>query len=298
MNKYVSCFLAALLGAHQAAIALTFNIEPFSDIIGELQSAIIQQDESLGDIGRRFNIGVYEMIEANPLVDPWVPEIGHEVIIPSQFILPPGPRTGIVMNLAEMRLYYYWPDKKQVSTYPIGIGRREWPTPLGLTKITSKIKDPAWHPPQSIRAEHALKGDILPLVIPAGPDNPLGQFAFRMGMASVLLHGTNKPGGVGLRSSHGCIRLLPADIAELFKNVAVGTPVRIIHTPYKLGWHEGHLYLESHKPLREARFKEAASILKLTQAIEAMNKENHTIDWPQAAHIATQSLGFPIKLED
>ncbi|MDB6096690.1 MAG: hypothetical protein JWM09_968 [Francisellaceae bacterium] len=279
--------------------ALTFPLEPNQDLIGQVQTAIVNPDESLGEIGRRFDIGVYEMIEANRHIDPWVPHPGTEIIIPSQFILPPGPREGIVLNLAEMRLYHYHDSGALVSTYPIGIGTRNWTTPLATTAITAKIKHPSWRPPQSIRAEHALKGDILPLIVPAGPDNPLGNYAFRMGLASILIHGTNKPGGVGLRSSHGCVRLLPADIEELYKNVAVGTKVRIIHEPYKAGWYNNNLYLEAHDPLTESRFKGSDDSNHLVKTIEAKlaKNPNYNINWRRAGEIAKQNIGLPARID-
>jgi L,D-transpeptidase ErfK/SrfK len=154
-----------------------------------------------------------------------------------------------------MRLYYFPPPEPgippAVQTYPVSIGRMDWATPLGETKLVRKDRDPAWYPPESIREEHAAQGDPLPRVVPPGPDNPLGKYALRLEIPGYLIHGTNKAFGVGMRVSHGCIRMLPEDIAELFARIPVGTPVRIINQPVKAGWYGGDLYLEVHPPLEE-----------------------------------------------
>ena len=173
--------------------ALTFTIDATSDIVGSVQSANVQYGESLADIGRRFDLGVYEMIEANPTVDPWVPEVGTPIVIPTQFILPAGERVGLIINLAEMRVYYFEPQQRLVSTYPIGIGKKGWETPLGQGKIISKTENPSWRPPQSIRDAHAARGDILPAIVKPGPDNPLGKYALRLSLPGYLIHGTNRP---------------------------------------------------------------------------------------------------------
>ncbi|MFM8453486.1 MAG: L,D-transpeptidase family protein [Gammaproteobacteria bacterium] len=280
----------------QTAWALSFPLEAQQDIVGNIRYVRVHKGQSLGDIGKHYDIGVYEMIEANPNIDPWVPEPGTEVIVPSQFILPPGPRQGMVLNLAEMRLYYYHPNKKMVSTYPVGIGRKSWPTPLGNTTIVYKQKDPTWYPPPSIRAEHAGKGDILPAFIRPGPDNPLGQYALRTGFNSILIHGTNKPGGIGLRGSHGCIRMHGADIKELFYLTSVGTPIRIVHEPLKVGQLNGEWYLESHEPLSETRFNHSVSDATLAKLIHHSLPNASALDWILVTSIFKQTNGYPQKL--
>lgn len=282
--------------------ALTFPLPRTGDVVGQIQTTTVRQGESLGDIGRRYDVGTYEMIEANPALDPWVPPPGAQVIIPTQYILPKGPRSGIVLNLAEMRLYHYHSDKPLVTTYPIGIGKKGWSTPLGQTTITGKKQHPSWTPPASIRKEHLAKGEVLPAMVPAGPENPLGHYAFYLGLKGFLLHGSNRPTGVGVRSSHGCIRMLPEDIELLFHQVPVGTAVRIVHEPFKAGWHNNHLYIEAHQPLTESQYVGSNSLTHLEKEIQravADNgaSENHLVNWSSATHAAKVSSGYPVQID-
>jgi L,D-transpeptidase ErfK/SrfK len=302
--KVVFSLVALLFGfcAMDATCALTFDMPQSGDIVGEIQTTSVKSGESLGDIGRRFDVGVYEMIEANPRLDPWGPTVGAIVVVPTQFILPKGPRVGIVLNLAEMRLYYFHPDKQSVTTHPLGIGKKGWVTPLGNTTIVNKRKDPAWHPPKSIHQEHIANNDPLPPMIPGGtPENPLGLYAFYLGKGlgtgAFLIHGTNRPAGVGVRVTHGCIRLLPEDIESLFYKVAVGTSVRIIHEPFKVGWHEGHLYLEAHEPLTEPRFAGSDSLSRLEKLIQEVIQESHLVNWASAKMGAKTANGYPVRID-
>ncbi len=199
----------------------TFPFDPQTTaVVGTLQVTIATHEDTLPDIARRFNLGYDEVVRANPGVDPWLPGEGTRIVLPTQFVLPDAPREGLVVNLAALRIYYFPKpakgEQRVVVTLPIGIGKVGWATPEGATKIVSKRKDPVWTPPASVRKEHAAEGDILPARVPAGPDNPLGAFAMNLGWPSYLMHGTNKPAGVGMRASHGCIRLYPEDIATLF----------------------------------------------------------------------------------
>ncbi len=278
-------------------LLLTFALPENGDVVGEIQMTTVRRGESLSEIGRRYDVGVYEMIEANPTVDPWVPTAGSVVLIPTQFILPSAPRQGIVLNLAEMRLYYYHPDKPTVTTYPVGIGKKGWSTPLATTKVIDKKKDPAWVPPASIRAEHRAKGDILPAVVPGGPGNPMGRFALYLALGEYRIHGTHKPGGIGVRGSHGCVRLFPEDIESLYYTVPVGTSVRIIHEPYKIGWHKNRLYLESHQPLTEGRYAGSDSIESLKRAIEKAITGTHTVNWTSAQMAAKAQKGYPMRID-
>jgi len=282
-----------------SSFALTYPLPAKGDIIGQVQMTTVRRGESLGDIGRRYDIGVYEMIEANPKLDPWIPTVGAVVVVPTQFILPRGPRTGMVLNLAEMRLYLYHKDKPLVSTYPIGIGKKGCSTPLAETTIINKKKDPSWVPPESIRKEHLAKGDVLPAVVPPGPDNPLGRYALYLGLGGAYrIHGTNRPnGGIGVRGSHGCIRLFPEDIEALYYNVPVGTPVRIVHQPYKVGWHNNHLYLEAHAPLSEGRYAGSDSIEQLKTTIESVIQGSHDINWTSAQMTAKTQNGYPARID-
>jgi L,D-transpeptidase ErfK/SrfK len=231
--------------------------KPPSDLVGSVRAVTVQEEETLLDIARQQGVGQEEILNANPGVDRWLPTPGSEVIIPGRRLLPNAARKGIVINLPEYRLYYFpEPAKKnarrEVVTVPISVGRMDWKTPLGLTKITGKQKNPSWTPPASIRAEHEADGEILPQVVPPGPDNPLGAYALRLGIPGYLIHGTDKEFGVGMRVTHGCMRLLPEHIEALFRLAPVGTPVRLMDQPIKLGWGpDALLYLEVHPPLEE-----------------------------------------------
>lgn len=226
------------------------------DIFGQIQTVTASRSETLLDVARRYDIGQDEMMLANPNVNRWLPEEGEKVILPLRFIIPQAERTGLVINLPEMRLYYFPKlikgQKPEIITHPVSIGRMDWNTPLGKTTIVRKQKDPTWTPPQSLRKE-AIEEGRPPLldVVPAGPDNPLGKYALYLGLPGYLIHGTNKPLGVGMRVTHGCMRLYPEDIEELFNLIPTGTPVQIVNQPIKLGWQGDLLYIELHPPLEE-----------------------------------------------
>ncbi|CAA0104680.1 putative L,D-transpeptidase YnhG [Halioglobus japonicus] len=253
--KIVAPLLTTLL-LSAPVFATTYQLpsEHF-DVIGSVTTVEAKYEDTLLDIARRKGIGQDHMERVNPHVDRWLPGDGAVITVPSQHILPRGPRTGLVLNLPEMRMYYYPPKKPgqpaEVQTYPMSIGRMDWGTPLGMTRIVDKVKNPTWIPPESIRQEHAAKGDPLPRVVPAGPNNPLGAYKMRLGIPGYLIHGTNRPQGVGMRVSHGCIRMLPEDIEKLFPQLPTGTPVSIVNQPVKAGWYGGKLYIEVHPPLEE-----------------------------------------------
>ncbi|MBT4963017.1 MAG: L,D-transpeptidase family protein [Francisellaceae bacterium] len=295
MRPYLLYLL--LLAFPCTTLGLTFLIPDRGNIIGGVQTVESQRGESLGDIGRRFDIGIYEMIEANPKVNPWSIGSGKKITIPTQFILPPGPKSGIVINLAEMRLYFYHPDQKLVTTHPIGIGRKGWRTPIGTAKIIQKKKDPAWYPPDSIRESYERKGKSLPNVVPPGPDNPLGQFAMRISIPGYLIHGTNKPGGIGVRSSSGCIRMYPEDIESLFYKTKLGTQVSIVHIPYKVGKKNGHYFIEAHEPLSEKYYQNVSQQEMFKKAFEDANASSlHVQDWDDAEDMIDQSNGLPMAI--
>ena len=246
--------LVAVYATSAVGIAESFVLPPEDvSLIGGFQYTTAKDEDTLLDIARRHDVGQREIVVANPDVDRWLPRGGTRIFLPKRYILPDAPRKGVVLNVAEMRLYYYpstqgWGVRK-VYTYPISIGRMDWKTPLGATRIVNKVKNPAWRPPASIKKEHAAAGDPLPDIIPAGPDNPLGDFAMRLGIPGYLIHGTNKPLGVGMQVSHGCVRMLPEDIEQLFPEVGVGTPVHIVNQPIKVGWAVDTLYIEVEPPL-------------------------------------------------
>jgi L,D-transpeptidase ErfK/SrfK len=270
-----------------------------SDVIGEVLSVQVAGKETLLDLARRHGLGYEEITNANPGVDAWLPGVGTEVVIPKRRLLPMAPRTGIVINLPEHRLYWFPPaaagKTPVVWSFPISIGKMDWNTPLGVTRIVSKIKDPTWTPPPSVREEHARRGDILPAVVPAGPDNPMGQFAMRLGIpgGAYLIHGTNRPAGVGMQVTHGCMRLYPEDIERLFGMVSVNTSVRIVNQPYKWGWHNGELLIEVHPPLQEDAV-EPPTLTDLTRLlVEATRTQPLPIDWIGAERVWREARGIP-----
>lgn len=226
------------------------------DIFGQIQTAIASREETLLDVARRYGIGQDEMVLANPDINRWLPEDGVKVVLPLRFIIPQAERSGLIINLPEMRLYYFPKPVKgqnpEIITHPVSIGRMDWNTPLGKTTIVRKQKDPTWIPPQSLKTEAIAEGK-LPLsdIVPPGPDNPLGRYALYLGLPGYLIHSTNKPFGVGMRVTHGCMRLYPEDIEELFNLVPIGTLVQIVNQPVKLGWQEDLLFIELHPPLEE-----------------------------------------------
>ena len=221
-----SLSFAALLSAGPVSALELPLPAPGEDIVGQVQVIKAKYEDTFADLGQTYDLGYQEMLAANPGVDAWLPGVGTEVIIPTRFILPPGPREGIVINIAEYRLYYFPKGKNVVYTYPLGIGREGWGSPIAHTSIVAKTKDPAWYPPASIRAEHAADGDPLPTVVPPGPDNPLGPFKMSLGVPGYLIHGSNKKVGIGTRTSHGCFRMYNGDVTELFPMVPVGTSAR------------------------------------------------------------------------
>jgi L,D-transpeptidase ErfK/SrfK len=282
-----------------------FELDPGgSDIVGYVQKTVVGKEDTLPDIARRFDVGYEELLLANPGVDPWLPGVGREVVVPTQFILPAAPHAGVVVNVAAMRIFYYPPHKKGepqiVYTHPIGIGKVGWKTPEGTTKIISRQKDPVWVVPKSVRDEHAENGDTLPAVVPAGPDNPLGAYEFRLGWPSYLIHGTNKPYGVGMRSSHGCMRLYPEDIAVFFDLIPIGTKVTIVNQPYLFGWRDGTLYLQAFAVMEDDSrdwAKDPKRLLarllspKLRQRVAEHESE---IDWQRVADMAHEPRAIPV----
>jgi L,D-transpeptidase ErfK/SrfK len=277
--------------------------KPGSDLVGSIRSATVRDEETLLDIAREQGIGQEEILNANPGVDRWLPPPGTEVVIPGRRLLPEAARKGIVINLPEYRLYYFpEPTKKndprEVVTVPISVGRMDWKTPLGLTRITSKQKNPAWIPPASIRAEHEADGDMLPPVVPPGPDNPLGAYALRLGIPGYLIHGTDKEFGVGMRVTHGCMRLLPEHIEALFRLAPVGTPVRLTNQPIKLGWGPDALYLEVHPPLEEDdRELEDLIAETLAQARQGLaGRPDLALDEAMVAMAIIEKSGLPVPI--
>lgn len=236
-KRLIWIYAALILLFPMAASARDY--ERHDDIIGAPSQYVVKKEDTLYTIAQENDLGITEMLSANPNTDIWLPGEGRKIALPTMHILPAAPRKGIVINLAEFRLYDF-DSGEGVASYPIGIGRSGWETPLGQTHITRKRENPVWIPPQSIREE---KPD-LPKVFPAGPDNPLGTHAMNLNWPGYVIHGTNAPYGIGRRSSHGCIRLYPKDIPRLFAASDVGKSVTVVNQPYKIGWRGDTLLLE------------------------------------------------------
>jgi len=243
------------------------------DLIGALQTIKVRGEDTLLDVALREEVGQREIVIANPGVDRWLPGEGAEVLLPVRFILPDAPRKGIVLNVPEMRLYFYPPAARgqsaTVVTYPVSIGRMDWQTPLGQTRVVQKKRHPSWRPPQSIKDAAIAEGEPLADVIPAGPDNPLGTRAMRLGIPGYLIHGTNRPFGVGMQVTHGCVRLTPKAVEEIFERVKVGTPVNIVNQPVKVGWFEGTLFVEVHPHLAQGEGSEAFDFQRALELVNA-----------------------------
>ena len=294
-------WLTAMLLLAAPAAADQYLVTPESgDLVGEPRWTEARHEDTLIDIAREHNLGYDEIVNANPGVDPWLPGAGVRIELAKHRVLPMAERRGIVINLPEHRLYYF-PGAKagqetEVFSYPVSIGKMDWRTPLGGTKIVQKVKDPPWYPPQSVRDEHAKNGDILPAVVPAGPDNPLGRFAMRLGIpgGAYLIHGTNRPAGIGMQVTHGCMRLYPEDIEALFGMVPVGTPVTIVNQPFKAGWQDGRLWVEVHPALKED-VVEPPTLTDLTRlVVEATRETLVPVDWSAVQRAYAESRGIPV----
>lgn len=270
-----------------------------SDVFGEMRTARTDEKDTLLDVARRHGLGYEEITNANPGVDAWLPGAGTDVLVPKRRLLPRAPREGIVVNLPEHRLYWFPPaaagETPTVWTFPVSIGKMDWNTPLGTTRIVSKLKDAPWIPPKSVREEHAKRGEFLPAVVPPGPDNPMGRYKMALGIpgGAYLIHGTNRPAGVGMQVTHGCMRLYPEDIEALYGMVTIGTPVTIVNQPYKWGWHDGELMIEVHPPLQEDAV-DPPTLTDLTRLIvEATRAAPLPIDWSGAEQTWREARGIP-----
>lgn len=272
-----------------------FQLKTEQNMVGTLASIDIRENDTLSDIARHYGLGYNDITLANAGVDPWTPASGRRVLLPLSFILPDAPHKGIVLNLANMRLFYYpISQPNTLLTYPIGIGREGWNTPLGVTQIAAKKANPDWTVPVSIQREHQVLGDPLPNVIHAGPDNPLGNYAMPLGINGYLIHGTNKPYGIGMQVSHGCVQLYPEDIENLFNQVEVGTTVRIVHQPYLIAWDQNMLFLEAHEPLEKWAKQENQLQKELRSKLKKIaTAKNVAIDWDKVERILKCADGIP-----
>jgi L,D-transpeptidase ErfK/SrfK len=273
-----------------------FSVARGDDVIGRLAVIRLEKGDTLPDIARHFSLGINAVSAANPGVDVWVPESGDRIMLPLSFILPDAPRKGIVVNLATMRLFEFKGDSKSlvVSTYPVGIGTEERPTPTGQAHVVRKTARPTWHVPASIAEAHRKKGDILPAEVPPGPENPLGEYALYLSKSGYLIHGTNKPASIGLEATNGCMRLYPENVKLLYKDTPVNTPVDIVNQPYLIGQRNGVLYMEAHTPLEGSGAIELETIYAKLRNIE--KKSARRLDWKKIKEVQAEARGIPVPI--
>jgi len=275
---------------------------PEQSVVGEPQIVFTSEENTFSDLAREYGLGYDELVAANPDVDPWLPGEGTPVLLPTQYVIPDVPRDGIVLNIASKRLFYFparAEDKPQtVLTYPIGIGRVGWETPLGSSAVIAKARDPSWYVPASVRRENRELGFPDPSIVPPGPDNPLGKFVLKLDLPGYLIHGTNQPYGVGMRVSHGCVRLYPENIELLYELVGLGESVMIINEPYLAGQRDGEIYFEGHTPLEDDKVSGEEHLQTIFAALQTDDIESpFLIDQEQVRAIATEASGVPVRIQ-
>jgi L,D-transpeptidase ErfK/SrfK len=273
-----------------------FSVAKEDDVIGRLAFVRLEKGDTLPDIARHFSLGINAISAANPGVDVWAPEAGERIMLPLSFILPDAVRKGIVINLASMRLFHFKGGSKlpAVSTYPIGVGTEERPSPMGQMYVARKMFRPTWHVPASIAEDHRKKGDPLPAVVPPGPLNPLGEYALYLSKSTYLMHGTNKPSSIGLRATNGCLRLYPENVKKLYEQTPVNTPVSIVNQPYLIGQRNGVVYMEVHAPMENLDTDELGKIYAKLRNIE--KKSARTLDWKKVKETLAEARGIPVPL--
>ena len=272
----------------------TFDFNPDTQMVGKTETIEAVYTDTLIDLARAHNLGFTEIVSANRSVNKWLPGEGTTILLPKAFILPSDYlEKGITINLPEYRGFYI--DGKQLITFPVGIGRMDWTTPLGMSKVDLKLENPSWYPPASVRQEYKEEGIYLAPVIPAGPDNPLGKLAMRLNIpGGYFIHGTNRPDGVGMQVSHGCIRLFPEDIKIIFSKTNIGLQVKIIDEPFKIGILGNHIYLEIHETLT------SKDTIKSYKLIQSMIKNfvfdrqlGDIVDWIKVREAFEKQSGAP-----
>ncbi|HHJ0003873.1 L,D-transpeptidase family protein [Raoultella planticola] len=295
----ITVALLTALSVSHGAWAVDYPLPPAnSRLIGQNQWWTVQEgDRNLQAIARHFDTAAMLILEANDTLAPVEPKPGTQVLIPSQMLLPDVPREGIVVNLAELRLYYFPPGQNQVQVYPLGIGQQGLETPEMTTRVGQKIPNPTWTPTAGIRARSLEKGIKLPPMVPAGPNNPLGRYALRLayGNGEYLIHGTSAPDSVGLRVSSGCMRMNAADIQALFSQVKTGTPVRVINQPVKFAIEpDGKRYVEVHRPLTQDEAGNTRTIPHTLPAAFHQFAGDKTVDDAQLKKALSRRAGYPV----
>ncbi|XOV82667.1 MAG: L,D-transpeptidase family protein [bacterium] len=286
---FATCTIITTPRVHAAAYTLP---DADNSLLGAVKQVQLVYEDTFAIVARRAGVGFTGLQRANPGIDEWLPGAGVTLDLPTSMLLPPVPRQGVVINLSELRMYFFSDRAEQVFVYPIGIGSEGRETPLMQTSVVGKIENPVWYPPQSVRDRHAAEGDILPRVVPPGPDNPLGPFAIQLARAGYFIHGTNAPIGVGQRVSSGCIRMYNNHVASLIETLPNGTTVRVIDEPYKAGWHGEDLYLEAHPPLAGALDHSRA----VAAVIEATSDRKADVDWQKVVEVARTGSGLPVRV--
>jgi L,D-transpeptidase ErfK/SrfK len=301
MNKPLTVLALYLAGASMSVFAVVYELPADgSAVVGTDSRIRLGDEEKLFDVARRYGLGYPEIVRANPGADIWAPGGTQEILLPVRRILPPTPHEGVVVNLPEHRLYYYPKlkagEKRVVVTYPVSIGRMDWHSPLGETRIIAKERHPNWYPTESVRKEHAARGDPLPKVVPPGPKNPLGEYKMRLavGDGTYEIHGTNNPVAVGLAVTHGCIRMYPEDVAALFASVPVGTKVWLINEPIKIAYLDGKLLLEVHPPVDGEGQVAQVDLDVMSQKLRlALGSDTAAIHWEFARKALEAATGVP-----
>ena len=312
LKTYISTlalFSALILSAPVAMAAPPSTATPAAKIsyapytkpyIGQMQEMRASYEDTLVHIGREYGVGFVEMRAANPTVDPWLPGAGTNIVIPTLNILPDAPHEGAVVNLAEMRIYFYKTPNSEPITFPIGIGRDGLKTPLGPTTITRKKEGPTWTPTERMRREDPT----LPAFVPPGPDNPMGSHSLYLGFPMIAIHGTNKPYGIGRRVSSGCIRMFPEDITQMFDLAPVGTKVFVVDQPIKAAWIGDRFFLEVHPTQDQAAVMEQAGSVPdyqlserdLSYIMRVAGKDMQNLDWQKIRKVVKERRGYPVPI--
>lgn len=295
MKRHFRHLLSVLvLLASSQAFATAYSIPAANEsIIGSQQTGFVKSGDTAATIAHAYDIGFNEIQNANPEIDMNHRfSSGREVVIPTEHLLPNAPRKGIVINLPEMRMYFY--NGNEVLTYPVGIGKAGKTIPIANAKVTYKKTNPYWYPPDDIREFNLAQGVILPKVLPPGPDNPLGTYAVYMTLPTFLIHSTIFPESVGRRASFGCIRMYETDIESFFPIIKRGIPIDIINSPVKVGWQKDKLYMEAHAPLDEYKSEPNATLSgTVHEIVERTGNKPVLVDWQGVSFIAKANDGAP-----
>jgi L,D-transpeptidase ErfK/SrfK len=302
MNALTSRLLFVALAAAQAsallyapgAWAAAYSLSGGDvQVVGAVLPLRTRYEDTFASVAEAQGLGWRELIDANPEVDPWLPGEGTVIDLPTKYVLPSGPREGVVINVSEFRLYYYPPGGGMVVTYPVGLGRLDFPTPLVSTKVRAAVPNPSWSPGPTARREHAARGNPLPAVVPPGPDNPMGTMAIVLGIPSYFIHGTNQPFAVGQTASLGCIRMYNQHVETLAEMIRSGMPVRIVNEPFKAGWRDGELFVEVHEDIYGTVKPE-----ELERRIKAVAGDaDVAIDWTVVQSLKDKPTGIPTRVQ-